>query len=177
MLTAESGLPLIRYNTRDQGGLLEHKDVLDLFEASKTKIPASAHPQNWQLPFVYLYGRKDLSLTFYALNIYVENIKHCLESFVLAAQFSGLFVMRVGHTENFDQRFEIVVETARGVMPQPKIASKLGEHIVHTLRTVNSEYAKLYSSIGERALPHVEIVPFGSVETVPGRKHRWVKRS
>ena len=173
MMTARAGLPLVRYNTRDQGGLLSYSDAL----AHIKKGGVRERFEDWQLPLVYLFGRRDLSLSLYAFNVYVENIKHCLERYPRPKELSGLFSMRVEHDESFDQQFEIAVELARGVSPTRKSAHELAEHIARTLRTVNSEYNKTYDSLGKRVHPHVTLIPYGAMDTLPGRKHRWVKRA
>lgn len=163
VLTANAGLPLIRYDTRDTGGLL-------------TRTVADVYGKDWQLPFVYLFGRKDLSISLYALMIYVENVKRALENSSLNNRLSGLFRMGVSHNEKLDQQFDITVELARLVDSNDILVKILTDEIVATLSKVNSEYAKLLASIGDRARPVVELVPFGKIETIPGRKHKWIKR-
>jgi len=171
ILTAPAGLPLIRYNTRDQGGILSHHELVRHTKEQPSLLKLA---QAWERPVVYLYGRRDLSLSFFALNVYVENIKLCMETYRHHHRFSGLFSMRVTHTKKLDQQFEIVIELARN-MTAPNI-KELTEHVVRTLKSVNSEYAKTHDSIGKRALPRITCVTYGTLETMPGRKHRWVKR-
>jgi phenylacetate-CoA ligase len=160
----------VRYNTRDQGGILSYTQA-----AALVKAPAEPYDFN-DMSLVYLFGRRDLSLTFYALNIYIENIKYCLESFPLNEHFSGLYSMRVNNDERLDQQFEIIVELARGTEPNAELSKKLAEYVAAKLCQVNSEYAKLHSSLGKRADPSITFVTYGELDTMPGRKHRWVKR-
>lgn len=174
-LTAESGLPLIRYDTRDTGGIIERSVVSD----SVFKEVAASHnidTSKWNLPFVYLNGRKDLSISLYALMIYVENIKYALESSPYSALLSGLFTMSVDHTDELDQHFMIHTELNGSEIPDG-LTETLTKHILDKLCSVNSEYAKLLASVGDRARPHVILVPKGHISTVPGRKHKWVKRT
>lgn len=171
LLTSRAGLPLIRYNTRDQGGLLSKENVREL---SKRLPQIQSVITSWPTPIVYLYGRKDLSLSFYALNVYVENIKYCFETYPNIKKLSGLFIMRIESSKNYDQEFHIVVELARGVANHND--AKMVEHVVKTLPQVNSEYSKLLSSIAHRAHPKIRFVQYGTIETIPGKKHRWVKR-
>ena len=179
IFTANAGLPLIRYDTRDTGGLLDRAKMSEYIDthlngaAKKNKVDL----KKWQLPFVYLYGRKDLALSLYALIIYTDNVKMALENSSQSAQLSGFFQMEISHTKKLDQQFDIRIELAKGVRSNPTLAQKLTNEIVTTLCKVNSEYSKLLASIGDRAKPIVELVPFGKIETIPGRKHKWVKRS
>lgn len=179
VLSANAGLPLIRYDTRDSGGILSHADVMDVC-GSQLSLAAKQHHvdlKKWRLPFVYLHGRKDLSISLYALNIYVENVKHALENSKLFSHLSGLFTMGVEHTENLDQQFSVTVELSRGAEPSATLADALMHEIVVSLRKLNTEYAKLHSVVGERALPKITLVRNGEIQTVPGRKHKWVKRA
>ncbi len=179
IITANSGLPLIRYDTRDSGGILGREAVVERMpstffdEARKHKISLNG----WKIPFVYLHGRKDLSISLYALNIYVENIKHALERSLFNDLLSGLFIMQVGHTDNLDQQFEITIELARDSEPSVALTESLVKEIVENLCKLNSEYAKLHSVVGARALPKVRLVRYGEIDTIPGRKHKWVRKT
>ncbi|MDP1707237.1 MAG: hypothetical protein Q8L30_01670 [bacterium] len=178
VLTANAGLPMIRYNTRDNGGIIE-QDAFAGKEGRELSILAKRQGINlekWQLPFVYLHGRKDLSVSLYALMIYNENIKYALEHSQYTRQLSGLFTMSVTHLENLDQRFEIIVELSKGVAPSTTLAEALANEIVTKICSINSEYAKLHSVIGDKAKPHITLVPQGGIQTIPGKKHKWVKR-
>jgi ERCC4-type nuclease len=115
-----------------------------------------------------------LSLSFYALNVYIENIKHCFESFAESKNFSGLFIMRIVNSRNFDQQFHIVAELA--LETKQHDTKQFVSHILKTLPAINSEYGKLLQSIGKRAHPKVSLVPYGKLDTIPGKKHRWVRK-
>ncbi len=179
VITANAGLPLIRYDTRDSGGVLGREAALermpDGFKEAARQHGIDVH--SWKIPFVYLHGRKDLSISLYALNIYVENIKHSLERSAFNHLLSGLFIMQVGHTENLDQQFQITIELGRNSEPSEALCESLTKEIVSNLCTLNSEYAKLHSVVGARAVPKVTLVRYGEIETIPGRKHKWVKRN
>ncbi|MEK7604401.1 MAG: hypothetical protein AAB442_01220 [Patescibacteria group bacterium] len=177
VLTANAGLPLIRYSTRDNGGVLWqntlpasiHDHLLTL--AREHAVPLT----EWRLPFVYLYGRKDLSISLYALIIYNENVKYALEHSRYYARVSGLFTMSVVHTKQMDQRFKIIIELSPGTRPTSALRLALTDEIAKNIRVVNSEYAKLCSAVGKRAQPHLTLVPYGEIQTVRGKKHRWVQ--
>lgn len=173
LLTTNAGLPLVRYSTRDNGGLLDQNTCSNDACVALAK-DAGVDLTSWRLPFVYLYGRKDLSISFYALLIYNENIKYAMEHSRLASFSTGFFTMHVGHTRNLDQRFELTIELAKGVRSSAQLKAALATDLAKHIATVNSEYAKLYSSICKRAEPRITLVPAGMLNTAPGRKHRWV---
>lgn len=175
VLTANAGLPLIRCSTRDNGGIIKN-DILTTPELKKLAIQEGVNLKKWQMPFVYLNGRKDLSISYYALIIYNENLKYAFENSLYAQKLSGLFTMSVTHKENMDQQFNITIELTKGIVPSDDFARSLTLEITKKVSSVNSEYAKLCSAIGDKAMPVVTLVPYGSIETTPGRKHKWVKK-
>ena len=178
-LTTEAGLPLIRYDTGDHGGVLDFSTVMEKI-GDKLVVAAkesSVDLSSWRLPFTYLYGRRDLSVSLYALQIYVENIKSTLENFKNSSKLSGLFIMSVDHTPTLDQQFNIVVELSEGIKASDDLRKEITVQVVNELQKLNTEYAKLYASMGERATPKIRLVKFGEINTRPGRKHKWVKRS
>ena len=175
LLTADAGIPLIRYYTRDSGGIADYAAVMRQ-KKTLAGLPA-AEVGNWQMPFLYLYGRKDLSVSFYALKMYVGNVKSALEQSPFYSQLSGLFTMRVEQTANFDQRLEFTIELSRGQEPSEHMTHIVAEFLHHKLQETSSEYTKLCTAIGERATPHVTLVPYGTITTVPGKKHKWVAAS
>lgn len=176
-LTVNAGLPLIRYDTRDTGGIVE-RGVVDLLgptfveEAKRLNIDLSG----WNLPFIYLNGRKDLSISFYALNIFVENIKYILESSPYQDKLSGLFTMSVEHTDALDQQFIVRIELAEHET-DTSFTQAIAQELCDKLKLVNSEYSKLYAHLGERAMPNVILLSQSEFQTMPGRKHKWIKRS
>lgn len=176
-LTANAGLPLVRYDTRDTGGILSRGAVESLGPAFRAEVARlGIDTSAWNLPFLYLNGRKDLSISFYALNIFVENIKYILERSTCAEKLSGLFTMSVEHTDDLDQTFIVRVELADHVS-EKAFAGALADEIAEKLQTVNSEYAKLTAELGaERTKPEVVLLTTEEFQTIPGRKHKWVKR-
>lgn len=176
VLTTNAGLPLIRYNTRDNGGILSQNDLADAADEGFVALAKrnDVSLTQWQLPFIYLYGRKDLSVSLYALIIYNENIKYALEHSRYYMRLSGLFTMTVTHTRNMNQQLKILIEMSKGTRPTIPFRNTLTEEIVKNVSSVNSEYAKLYSAVGARARPSVTLVAYGDIQTIRGKKHKWV---
>ncbi len=178
VLTSDAGLPLIRYDTRDTGGILNYSDIIKIgeLELKKKLAQHEINPNKLALPLIYLYGRKDLSVSLYALQIYVENLKQTLESAPFSPYLSGLFTMGVTHNRRLNQSFEIIIELARNKKPNLSFAKEITNYTVKKLCQLNSEYSKLHKTIGKKAMPHIKLVKYGEINTVPGRKHKWIKR-
>jgi len=179
LFTAKSGIPLVRYNIKDQGQLYEFSDVQKLLEAHGYGDDVKKQGlDRWKFPMLTLAGRKDVSVTFYALNVYPENIKAGLEDKLVSGFLTGKFIAQtksLNHEK--DQQLIIMAELARDIHPTKGRTKLLKEVIFQHLVKLNSEYRKLHASIGERALPHIELIAFGDpIFQVKKSKHRWIQR-
>ncbi len=164
--TVSSGIPLVRYAIGDRGRLFSPNAVAPLVPKSLRVFDA---------PLVALLGRKDVAVTFYALNIYPENIKAGLEDKTVARAMSGKFVAKtVAAHGDRDQKLLITAELARGVRPSGALLRKAEKSVFNNLVRLNAEYRKLHQSIGDRALPEMRLVPFGdTLFDITRAKHRW----
>lgn len=172
------GIPLVRYNIHDQGTTLSIEEFRSLLKESGT-IDRYALDQEslWKLPAIALYGRKDITVMFYALIIYPQNIKSALEEKNIERHITGKFTAEVIIADNKKQKFCLHVELARGEKENKKLEKKLQQQVIKTLRIVNAEYRKLLDSLGKQAYPKIILHQFGSESfRIKKAKHRWVKK-
>jgi phenylacetate-CoA ligase len=179
VFSAYSGIPLTRYNIHDTGGVMTYEELTKplgdkLAKELKKSVVGEAE---WNLPFVYLNGRKDFTATIYAVNIYPENIRAALVDPELRTWVTGKFVMETKYYENGDQFLELDIEMAEGVsrsISREKLAQKV---VVDTLQDMNAEFKKLRQAIGDKANPVIRLMAFGEgAGFAGGVKHRWVKK-
>ena len=181
IFTSSSGIPLIRYDIGDQGSLISFEafsSVLKKYsidierDFKKMKIPNLV----WRLPFLYLFGRRDLTVTLYGLNIYPENIKAALEKDGLSKYVTGKFTMSTDETARHNQFLSINIELAQKVKNGHRLQREMTKVIVEKLRKLNSEYSKLYSAIGKKAIPRVSLIKYGDPRYFKIKiKQKWVK--
>lgn len=185
LFTATAGIPLVRYNIHDRGGVISGDQAREIIKQAgysfekeyKRLVDNDICP--WNLPLVYVYGKSDFTVTLYGLNVYPENIKLALENPEIRTKVSGRFTISTEYQRlNRNQYLLINVELARGVNGTTKLSSHIRATIVKTLRQVNAEYNKLYSSIGtRRAQPVIKLYSYGDTKHFPkGIKHRWAKK-
>lgn len=177
-VTCDNGVPLIRYHIADRGGVMAYRDMLAFlkergFGASDLD---GVDANDFALPFVWVFGRADFTVSFYGANIYPENVLVGLEQPELSAWVTGKFVMEVRESEDGSEFLHIVVEmlpaVATGVGKQADIARSIRAE----LQRINSEFAN-YVPAG-RQTPQVELVPFADPEYFPaGVKHRYTRKS
>ncbi len=163
LFTAAIALPLVRYSIHDEGKLLSFEDVQEMLERSGLRSEAKRRGLlKWKLPFIIKRGRTDVAVTFYALNIYPENIKAALAQSSIKQFVSGqYFVFNRSVDHNRRQKLCINIELAPGVKSHKRLGERMQLAIADVLGRVSIEYRKLRSSIGDRALPSVRLVPAG----------------
>ncbi|MCX6712312.1 MAG: hypothetical protein NT041_01320 [Candidatus Vogelbacteria bacterium] len=98
VLTGDNTIPLIRYAIGDNGGVISFTDLKNKLKSSgidltKEMSKAGIADQKTELPFVYVYERKDLSTTIYGLNVFPEFIKDALIRPEIAKYCTGKMAM------------------------------------------------------------------------------------
>jgi phenylacetate-CoA ligase len=179
IFTTMAGIPLVRYNIKDTGGVLQFNDAIDPIR-DRFESLAKQHnivQEKWNKPFVYLNGRKDFSVTIYAVNIYPENIKAALIDKRIQRWVTGRFTMATRNYSDMDQYFEINIELAQDFIVKAQHQALMEEMVLEKLKKLNTEFRKLHGAIGLKANPHVHLVKFEDDKYFArGVKHKWVKK-
>ena len=181
LFTTDAGIPLIRYNIHDIGGRFGFDDfatrLAELGGDPAAMLAEEGHQlPHSRLPFVYLFGRKQLATTVYAVNIYLENIQAALADPDVRLEVSGKSVMGNANDAALNQYWWISIEAARGVAPHALDAAVLARTVTRVLCERNSEFRRLYAAIGERVMPKVSVLPYGSPEFRVKTKLRWAAK-
>lgn len=159
--SAQSGIPLVRYDLKDNGGAFTLKSIKDKLidlgvDLNKEIKNAGIEKALMNLPFVYVYERKDLSVVLSGANIYPEPIKKILYTKDYQKFFTGKFTMLTPRDKNQDPYLEINVELRKGVdQPNEKLKKELVKDIEEKLLKENSEYEVIHGVMKERATPHI----------------------
>lgn len=179
ILTSLNGLPLIRYNTKDAGGVLYLSEFLNRIELAGLKYKKDLEKKKcnifWEFPILYLFGRSDLTATIYGVNIYPENIRKGLLSNKIINIVSGKFTLQTTYDKEGNQQLLIKVELKKDIEPDNNIALSIKHSIEKTLKKDNSEFKKLIQSLGKRVEPTVEIKKYQSKEFLIENKIKYVK--
>ncbi len=179
LFSGDNGIPLIRYNILDTGGLIPYETMLKFlaewgFDPLAELAHAGArglHP----LPFVYVFGRSNFTVSYYGANIYPENVIVGLEQPVIKEWVTGKFVLQVKEDADRNRFLSVVVELAPGVAAEEDRRQAIAESILAHLRRLNSEFANYVPP--ECQMPQVALAPTGDPEYFPvGVKHRYTRK-
>lgn len=178
VVTGDNGVPLLRYHIADRGGVIDHDALLYLVreaggdEFEEPQPPArGARP----LPFVYVFGRADFTVSYYGANVYPENITVGLEQPRIRDWVTGKFVMDVLDTTDQDKELCVTVELAPSIPGTPAMEARIADAIQEHVARLNSEFSHYVPNDKQR--PLVRLKPFGDLEYFPpGVKHRYTRK-
>lgn len=178
--SANNQIPLLKYNIHDRGKIFSFSELMKIVKSfginQKDMEKALGKSGIWRLPTVCLFGRSDLSVTIYGLNIYPEHIKMALESPLLKDSITGKFIMQTkNRAKDQGQYLEFYIELKGDIKSNKQLEDQIKETLIKTLRKVNVEYNHLCQAIKEKADPKITLCkkglePYFSMQT----KHKWI---
>jgi phenylacetate-coenzyme A ligase PaaK-like adenylate-forming protein len=186
LFTGDNGIPLIRYNILDTGGLVPYDSMLAFLRdwnfdpIAELLSPAGQAGGDDRrgirpLPFVYVFGRSNFTVSYFGANIYPENITVGLEQAGIKEWVTGKFVLQVKETTDRNLVLSITVELAPEEQPDETRREAVTESILAHLLRLNSEFANYVPA--EYRRPRIALAPTGDPEYFPiGVKHRYTRR-
>ncbi len=182
LVTGDNTIPLVQYALGDRGGVYSFKEVIKHLkelgvdikrEARKTKIGNELY----ELPFVYVYERDDMSTHFYGLQVYPEPIRDALLRQPVCDYLTGKFSLETKFDARQNQYFTVHLELRNNHGLPNVIKKAVSKLIVDSLENKNSEYRELHKFLGKRALPRLAFWPNGDPNYFKsGTKQKWVKK-
>lgn len=167
VITTKTAIPLVRYNIHDIGSIIYFDEMVSILKSQGLLGEAEKRGINdWRLPFLVLKGRTDVALTFYAINIYPEHIKTVLDDKNIVNSLTGSYIAYNSTTKDGkEQKFHLELELADKINVPEELLLDIKNCFVKKLSEVNIEYRKLYSVIGSRAIPTIELKSFGELKS------------
>lgn len=180
LCSARSGLPLVRYNLKDYGGVISRADVHARLAAAGLDVASAAKKQGIggtlrNLPFVYVYERYDFSVSYYAFSIYPDTIRRALQHEELHQLVTGKFSMSAEYDAEGRQRLNIHVETKHGVKHGRELSLKVKTALHEALLEESSEYRETARTVGQEAEPIIYLWDYEDpTHFRVGTKQKWV---
>ena len=178
VVSGENSVPLLRYHIADKGGLVSFEDMWAFLNNhgvhSLAELGLDNNSQTRSLPFVFVFGRADFTVSYYGANIYPENVTVGLEQPEFTSWISGKFVLETRETDNSDKYLHIAVELLPAIQATIKLSEKIAESVKTQLLRLNSEFANYTPA--ERQLPQITLYSFADSDYFPvGVKHRYTR--
>lgn len=180
--SARSGIPLCRYDLVDTGGVLSFAAMRTMMmecgiDPDKEIKKAGISDTVWNLPFVYVFERRDFTVKWQGANIFPQEIRRALESASLSRFCTGKCTMAISYDRGMEQRLVIDVELKTDVGMSDKLRVRIQTAIVRELLRSNSEYAYLYRQLSvQKMTPVIRCRECGTPPFDAKGKHPWVKK-
>lgn len=181
VLTGKAVLPLVRYAVGDNGGTVTFAHMKRLLKkhgydiVAETAKAGVAHTIRTH-PFVFVYERKNFSVTLHGINIYPEFVKESLLDDTISQIITGRFTMATEYDENHNQFLAVHIELYKGAQPSSKLKSLLTKSIRNGLIARSSEFAEVAKAPESKKLLRVELWPQDHpTYFAPGTKQKWVQ--
>ncbi len=179
LFSGDNGVPLVRYHIADSGGLIAYDEMLavmlQLGFDPVAEVRRTSDRGVRPLPFAYVFGRADFTISYFGANVYPENVTVGLEQPPVDQWVTGKFVMQAREDSDRNRYLSIVVELAPRVSADAARVAAIAESVLRHLLRLNSEFAHYVPR--ERQLPRIELRPPGDPAYFPiGVKHRYTRR-
>lgn len=170
VITAKNASPLLRYNIHDLGKVLSAEDMIKVLKANGVNDSKLFRLFNlFTMPFVIKGGRKDVALTYYALNLYPEQLLAWRNRGLGIKATTGNFVVFKKYRDHHKREALIFrIEVIEKFIPQLKIIlPKIKNLVLKSLEELSPEFRKLINSLGASAYPKIELVLPGKIFNIP----------
>ncbi len=180
LLTTRGGVPLIRYNTHDRGGLLSLEELTIRCRAFGIDLRQELQARGFgpeyfrPLPFMYAFGRSD-AVTVHGANVYVDQVTDILAQPALRGSNTGHFRMAALDRPDGHTVLHLQVELSAGVEASDALRALYELSVLRGLRRVNSEFQSAYEASAGRIEVAVDLLPHGHM-ALTGPKHRYIVR-
>jgi len=174
--------PRIRYNIKDEGGMItfdEMKEKLKSHNIDIVELERKCNYPRWYLPFLFIYGRKDSTISVMGANIYPEDVESIVYSDFMLANSINSFSLSLEEDAQGNPRpcfeFELL-----DINQKTKVEEKLKDVVSLGLARLSLDYKKAKEEYPQAVEPIIRI--FGTNEgpfkdNQARIKKRYIKQS
>jgi phenylacetate-coenzyme A ligase PaaK-like adenylate-forming protein len=154
--------PRIRYNVHDCGGVLTSDEMaarLATLGIDLDELRRETGDGGMRLPFLWIHGRRDYTISIMGANIYPEDIEQCLYADVGLAHLTRSFALSVAEEPDGSVRPRFLFEV--DAEPDAALAQRFAESIVPKLIALNADVREAWREYPETLAPRIELYRAG----------------
>lgn len=153
--------PRIRYNIHDEGGIMDFDVMiakcksagLDLKKVFGKEFDASP-----KMPFMWIYGRTDSTVSVMGANIYPEDIEQCLYAEPALAKVTRSFCISLHEGENAEVRPAFAFEIVNSDITS-ELKLEFQTKIIKQLIMLNADFKEAWHERSSTLVPVVDLWP------------------
>lgn len=154
--------PRIRYNVHDVGGILSSDEIkarLAALGVDMDRLRRECGDGNVRLPFLWIYGRRDHTISVMGANIYPEDIEQCLYNDTALAAITSSFCLSVAEGPDGAVRPRFLFEVSRE--PDAALARRFADSIVPSLVALNADFREAWREYPDTLVPDIQLYRIG----------------
>lgn len=154
--------PRIRYNVHDVGGALTSDEMaarLASVGVNIEQLRRESGDGNLRLPFLWIFGRRDFTISVMGANIYPEDLEQCLYQDTALAAITHSFCLSVAEGANGAVRPLFLFEVSEE--PDAALARRFAESIVPRLVALNADFREAWREYPETLVPEIRLYRLG----------------
>jgi len=161
-ITRDSVLsPRIRYNVHDEGGVARFDELearmRNLGYNIRDLVPNSQ--RLLRLPFLWIYGRRDSTISVMGANIYPEDLEQCLYAEPGLARITRSFCLSLSeHGAQVRPCFHFEIEAE----PTEELVAQFGAAMVKRLAELNADFREALHEYAQTLQPEIKLHRLGN---------------
>ena len=142
VLRRKSLIPKIRYNLHDSGSVASYRDV-EKIAGEKLRGASSLESPHLAFPFLFVFGRTDLTIPFFGANIYASDLDRVINDHPELVQFVQSFRMQTFEDTELDRHLLISLEMAGSTKSSHHSLETIHGWIFDGLVEVNQDFREV----------------------------------
>jgi phenylacetate-CoA ligase len=154
--------PRVRYNVHDVGSVCTSDDMAQRLAAVGVDIERLRRESGdgrVRLPFLWIYGRRDYTISVMGANIYPEDIEQCLYDDTELAEITNSFCLSLAEGPNGAVRPRFLFEVSQE--PDAELARRFSESIVPRLVALNADFREAWHEYPDTLIPDIQLHRLG----------------
>lgn len=153
--------PRIRYNIHDEGGTARYDEIVAALSAAGKDINRIIREKGigrpLRLPFLWVYGRRDSTISVMGANIYPEDLEQCLYGEPELARVTRSYCLSLTEDPEGDVRPCFLLEVE--VEPTEELRRRFAETMFQHLLDLNADFREAWHEYPEKVTPLVRLYP------------------
>ena len=154
--------PRIRYNIHDEGGIARYdqlQEKLKPFDVDLYELTKEEKNRNIRFPIMWVYGRKDYTISVMGANIYPEDLEQCIYAHAELSTITKSFCQSLVEGKNASVRpafyFELTVD------PDDELEKIFAESVLNSLIEINADFREAWHEHPATLVPEIYLYKEG----------------
>lgn len=138
------------------------QEKLARFNIDLDELTREEENKNFRFPFLWIYGRKDFTISVMGANIYPEDLEQCLYADEALSKITKSFCMSLSENENAEVRpafyFEITVNPDE---QDEQLEAQFATSILQQLVELNADFREAWYEYPDTMVPEIHLFKEG----------------